>query len=153
MLEEHAPETIAEKEPPMQIAIYANAESQSFNRLHQAITLANVGRPPEVHSDVRLFCECFRALAYHPDVIIMMPTCFEELETLAAVRDLFANSRTIMVLPMRESALISVGHLFHPSFITFADEDFKDVVAILKHLCRHRQCQIDMDSVLSTKEH
>jgi hypothetical protein len=137
----------------MQIAIYADAGSQSFNRLHQAIILADVGRPPEVHSDIRLFCECFRSVAYHPDVIILMPTCFEELETLAAVRELFANSRTIIVLPERESSVISVGHLFHPSFITFEDEDFQDVVAILKHLGKHRQCRIDMHSQVWINEH
>lgn len=127
----------------MRIAIYADAYSKSFNRLHQAITLADVGQPLEVHSDVSRFCECFRALAYHPDVIIMMPTSHEELMDLVAVRDLFVNARTIVILPERGAFVVSMGHLFHPSFITFNDEDFQDVAAILKHLCKHRQCQMN----------
>ena len=134
---------ISIKETPMHIAIYADAYSKSFNRLHQAITLAELGRPPEVHSDVRRFCECFRALVYHPDVIIMMPTSYAELKDLVAVRDLFANARTIVILPERDASVVSMGHLFHPSFITFNDEDFQDVAAILKHLCKHRRCRMD----------
>lgn len=127
----------------MHIAIYADAHSKSFNRLHQAITLVDVGQPPEVHSEVNRFCECFRALAYHPDVIIMMPTSNEELKDLVAVRDLFSSARTIVILPERDASVVSMGHLFHPSFITFNDEDFQDVAAILKHLCKHRQCRMD----------
>jgi hypothetical protein len=128
----------------MHIAIYADAESQPFKRLHDAITLADVGQPPEVHSDLNLFCMCFRAVAYHPDLIIIMPTCLDELEALAVVRDLFASIRTIVILPEREPPTISLGHLFHPSFITFDDDDFQDLALILKHLCSHRPCTTEL---------
>jgi hypothetical protein len=128
----------------MHITIYADADSQSFKRLDDAITLADVGRPPEVHSDLNLFCDCFRAAAYTPDLIIIMPTSFDELTALAAARDLFASIRTIVILPEREPPTISLGHLFHPSFITFDDDDFQDVALILKHLCSHRPCTTDM---------
>ncbi len=136
----------------MHIAIYADAQNQSFNRLHQAITWAAVARPAEVHSDIRLFCECFRVLDYHPDLIIIMPTGSQELEALAAVRELFTNSRTIVILPEREASTISIGHLFRPSFIAFDDEDFQDVAAILKHLCGHRQCGMDRKGELPAYE-
>lgn len=125
----------------MHIAIYADVDSQSFKRLLHAIRVADMGRPPEVHSDVSAFCERFRTVAYHPDLIIIMPTGLKELEVLADARDLFASSRTIVVLPKRESSVISTGHLFRPSFITFNDDDFGDVAAILKHLGRYRPCQ------------
>lgn len=126
----------------MHIVIFADAGRPSFKRLQHALTLADVGRPDAVHSDVRLFCECFRAVAYHPDLIIIMPTCAQELEALAAVRELFASIRTIVILPGRGASHISLGHLFRPSFITFDDEDFQDVATILKHLDRHRQCSM-----------
>jgi hypothetical protein len=128
----------------MHIAIYANTDSQSFKRLHHIITSTDVGQPPEVHSDLNLFCECFRAVAYHPDLIIIMPTCFDELETLAVARDLFASIRTIVILPERDPPTISQGHLFHPSFITFDDDDFQDLALILKHLCSHRPCTAEI---------
>jgi hypothetical protein len=131
------------KDTPMHIAIFADTHSQSFSRLHQALALADVAHPPEVHSDVGQFCQCFRSVAYHPDVVIMMPSCVEELKRLADDRDLFANSRTILILPDQESSVVSVGHLFHPRFIAFGDEDFQDLAAVLRHLCTHRQGRPD----------
>lgn len=125
----------------MQIAIFSDLNSQSFKRLLHAIQLADMGRPPEVHSDVKDFCGRFRTVAYRPDLIILMPTGLKALEVLADARDLFASSRIIVILPKREPSVVSMGHLFRPSFITFKDDDFGEVAAILRHLGQRRPFQ------------
>ncbi len=123
----------------MHIVVYANSDSRTCERLNRAIDLVELEDPPEVHADVSLFCQRFRSMEAHPDIIIIMPSSHEELDILIRFQALFENTRTIVILPEREHATLSKGHKFHPSYITYNDDDFKEVTAILTHL-KHNQC-------------
>lgn len=123
-----------EKDPSMNIVVYAHAENPSYQRLNHAIASLALGRQQEVYGKVSLFLQRFRIMGQHPDIIIIMPDAQEELDTLIHHRELFESTRTIVILPKREDAILSQGHKLRPSFMTFSDGDFGEIAAILEHL-------------------
>lgn len=118
----------------MHIVIYAESQNLAYHRLNQAISSLNTTQTIEVHDEIGLFVQRFRVIAVRPDLIIIIPNSPEELDILLTHRELFENYRVITILPNREKETLSKSHKFHPSFITFEDEDFKDVAAIVKHM-------------------
>lgn len=118
----------------MHIVIYGDHKNLVYHRLNQAILSLNTCLSIEVHDEIDLFVQRFRVITVRPDIVIIIPNSPEELNILLTHRELFENYRIIIILPNREKETLSKSHQFHPSFITFEDEDFNDVAAIIRHM-------------------
>lgn len=64
-------------------------------------------------------------------VLVLCPSCKEEVLELGALRELIREVRTIMVLPDDERETMAIGHRFQPRFLTLPTPDFKDVSKVL----------------------
>jgi len=64
-------------------------------------------------------------------VLILCPSCKEEVQELGALRELICDVRTILILPDGERDTIAIGHRFQPRFLTVPTPDFKDVSTVL----------------------
>ncbi|BBO81973.1 hypothetical protein DSCO28_25390 [Desulfosarcina ovata subsp. sediminis] len=118
----------------MNIIIFAHSDSSPYQRLNHAIASLDLVQALEVYGQLNHFCQRFRTIAHHPDIIIIMPDGSEELDRLIDHRELFENTRTIVILPQREEPLLSKGHKLRPSFITYCDDDFGEIIAVLQHV-------------------
>jgi hypothetical protein len=118
----------------MQIVVYSNSDNQTCERLSRAIDSVGLVDPPEVHTDVTLFCQRFRSANMRADLTIIMTADQDELDLLVRFRDLFENTRTIVILPERETAVLAKGHKLHPSYMAYRDDDFMELAAIVNHL-------------------
>jgi hypothetical protein len=83
---------------------------------------------------MNLFCQRFRTVADHPDVIILMPDSPEELDTLLQFGELLMNERIFMILPDGKGQSLAKAHKIHSRYITFEDDEFKEVAEILDHM-------------------
>ncbi|BBO89190.1 hypothetical protein [Desulfosarcina ovata] len=119
----------------MNIIIFAHSDSSPYQRLNHAIASLDLDQSFEVYGQLNQFCQRFRTIAHQPDIIIIMPDGAEELDRLIHHRELFENTRTIVILPQREETLLSKGHKFRPSFLTYYDGDFGEVAAVLQRVC------------------
>lgn len=118
----------------MHIVIFSDCKNLAYHRLNQAISSLNTTQTIEVHDEIGLFVQRFRVITVRPDLIILVPNSPEELCELLIYRELFENYKIIIILPNREKETLSKSHQFHPSFITFEDEDFNDVATIIRHM-------------------
>lgn len=66
-------------------------------------------------------------------IIILVSSC-EKLECLYSLVSLFENSRIILVLPDREKKTLTTGIRFNPTFISYADNEFKEICEVLKKI-------------------
>jgi len=64
-------------------------------------------------------------------VLVLCPSCKEDVRELVALRELIQGVRTIMVLPDDERETVAIGHRFQPRFLTMSTPDFKDVSKVL----------------------
>ncbi len=67
-------------------------------------------------------------------IIIVCPASRDELEKISVQKDLFINTRVVLILPDRSEETIACGCGFYPRFSIFADQDFKDIVAVLQKM-------------------
>lgn len=70
---------------------------------------------------------------------ILWPTSQEELRKLSIMRYLLRDLRVILILPDRQSRTISDAHLLRPRFVSFADGDLTEVVAVAEKIINTHQ--------------
>lgn len=58
----------------------------------------------------------------------------KEFSSLLTIKDLLKDIRIILILPDREKTTVSKGHHLGARFSTYKDNDFSDVVAIIKNM-------------------
>lgn len=69
-------------------------------------------------------------------VAVIMAANRKELSQLAQMENIRDRLWIVLVLPDSAPESISLGHILRPRFVTFADSDFTDIVAILNHIRR-----------------
>lgn len=70
----------------------------------------------------------------HVSVIVAWIHKKTELKSMVALLPLIENSRVILVLPDREQQTMSIGVKLKPSFISYRDNNFEDIITVLKKI-------------------
>jgi hypothetical protein len=68
------------------------------------------------------------------NVAVLFAATRQELLDLKGMWSLFENLKTILILPDGEEETVAVAHTMRPRFISCADRDFHDVVAVLEKM-------------------
>ena len=84
----------------------------------------------------RLLCRPLNRIS----VIIIFVNCEEDLRGFLTLEPLFDNIRRILVLPERTTAMMAMGLQLNPSFISYWDSEFLDIISVLKKIYhRHEE--------------
>jgi hypothetical protein len=67
-------------------------------------------------------------------VLVLCPSCIEEVRELGALRELICDVRTILILPDEERETVAIGHRFQPRFLTVPTCNFEDVSKVLSKM-------------------
>ena len=71
-------------------------------------------------------------------VLILCPSCREEMHDLSTLREMIRDVRTILILPGDDSETVAIGHQFQPRFLTLPTPDCKDVAKVLTKMLHPR---------------
>lgn len=74
-------------------------------------------------------------------VIIIIVNCEEDFRGIFSLEPLLDNIRLILVLPERTTAMMAMGLQLNPSFISYWDSEFLDIISVLERIY-HRQEEI-----------
>ncbi len=85
----------------------------------------------------RLLCRPLNRIS----VIIIFVNCEEDLRGFLTLEPLLDNIRRILVLPERTTAMMAMGLQLNPSFISYWDSEFLDIISVLEKIY-HRQEEI-----------
>ena len=67
-------------------------------------------------------------------IAILHPKDEEELESILNVKHMLNELRLILILPDRNDETVSKGHKLRPRFLTFQDNDYKEVYAVIEKM-------------------
>lgn len=70
----------------------------------------------------------------HPEIIILLTTCQEELERIIQMKTLLRDRKIILILPDDSREAFAQGCLIFPRFICDLNSNFLDVAAVLEKL-------------------
>jgi hypothetical protein len=65
-------------------------------------------------------------------VALLLATSKKDFNDILTLRGLLDDLRTILVLPDRKKETVARGHSLRPRYLSFADGDLTDVVAVLQ---------------------
>ncbi len=120
----------------MNLLFYCCRTQGPGERLHQMIKMLHpkmkVETIREIPGLIRRLCRYKRDIT----IIILFIVSAEELSNLFAIRDLFLDMRIILILPDHQKLTIKQGHAMLPRFLSFADAELLDVVAVLHKMVR-----------------
>jgi hypothetical protein len=73
------------------------------------------------------------------EIAILVAANNRELDRFLTLRSLLKDVKVILILPDREPATALKGHKLYPRFISYIDNDLKEVLAVLKKMLQQLQ--------------
>jgi hypothetical protein len=90
----------------------------------------------EIFYELNYFNFRLRHRSGHEDIALLYASTLKDLDDLVACRDLFNNLRLVIVLPDGEEDTIAKGHLLRPRFMSYQDNAFSDISAVLQKMLK-----------------
>ncbi len=118
----------------MKIILYAENKAEMGKKLEQLIQT----QLPEIQMDTinsvshlsRNICRPLNRIA----VIVIFVKSEKDIARWIGIKSFFDNIRVILVLPDRTRSLVAWGLQLHPSFISYSDSDFIDIISVLEKI-------------------
>lgn len=118
----------------MNLICYAKPNSCAGKRLQKVISAIVPREQIELFRSIDSLSRRLRQATDNLNVAVLLASSRKDLSEILSIRDFFRDIRIILVLPDREKDTIANGHRMYPRFISYADDDFKDVSAVLKKM-------------------
>jgi len=120
----------------MKLVFYAEGQVETANRLLQRVK-------EQLSADIikayRTFDDFKQGLLQQrqkPHTAILVAANAKDLKRIITLDKLLTDMRIVLVLPDRRKETVSVGHRLRPRYISYADSDFVDTVAVVKQILK-----------------
>jgi hypothetical protein len=88
----------------------------------------------EFHHSIESLRNRLLRTTYNDGIVVLIADTREELSELLPILYLFRKVRIILVLPDRKPETIKFGYKLEPRFLSFIDQGFTEVKAVLKRM-------------------
>ena len=121
----------------MGVLLYATEADEAGKRLVRIIKTTLVSLDIQVYRTINSLTQKLHQPKDGFLIAVLLAHNKKELSKILSLKDLFWNSRIILILPDQEMNTISKGHQLYPRFLSYVDSDFTDVAAVLEKMLKH----------------
>ena len=121
----------------MEVLLYATGADEAGKRLVRIIKTTLVSLDIQVYRTINSLTQKLHQPKDGFLIAVLLAHNKKELSKILSLKDLFWNSRIILILPDQEMNTISKGHQLYPRFLSYVDSDFTDVAAVLEKMLKH----------------
>ena len=118
----------------MNIFLYTGQLSSDGKRLHHRVTSCLPDVQTEVFDSPLKVNKAFLAPGKKPDVLVLLIANQMELQDFLSMKKVLLSTKIILVLPDRDRETIASAHKLFPRFISYCENDFSEVVAVLEKI-------------------
>jgi len=118
----------------VKVLLYATAENPYGKHLCELISQEFSMDSMTLADTLEQLVVLLKSPASRADCVLLVATDRAELSRLLSVRMLLHEVQIILVLPPAGDDLVVEAHLLRPRFLTFADSDPDDLIAVLRRL-------------------
>ena len=118
----------------MNIILYSIAEDEAGKKLQRSIEMLVRGENFEVFSTFNSLSLRLHQPLDGVRMVVLNASSKQDLIDIISLRDILWNIRVILVLPNRDAATTSMGHILRPRLISYADSDSLEVFAVLSRM-------------------
>lgn len=69
-------------------------------------------------------------------IAVLLISDEKDLNNILSIQSLLINMRIILILPDRNNRTITAGHSLHPRYLSFKDNNLKDIKAVLTRMIK-----------------
>ena len=120
----------------MNLICYAKPNSCAGKRLQKVISAIVPREQIELFRSIDSLSRRLCVATYNLNVAVLLASSRKDLSEILSIRDLFRDIRIILILPDRDRDTISQGHKLYPRFLSYVDDNFADVAAVLEKMLR-----------------
>jgi hypothetical protein len=120
----------------MSILVYCPGKLDTARRLQIKIKEKLWANDLERCQTFESLCNSLKKPGHTVDIAVVMATDRQELQKILSIEELFSDIRIILILKDKNKDTISMAHALGPRFISFADSDFEDVMAVTEKMCQ-----------------
>lgn len=126
----------------MEILLYRNYDDKITKKLWKIILETAPNYTTKKYYKISDLNSKLRKQRDYPTIILISAKTKRDLKALLEFQDLFKDTSIIIVLPDRDQKNISMAHSFFPRYLTYIDESFDDVKAVLSKMVKKytRKC-------------
>ena len=118
----------------MNIFLYIGQLSSDGKRLHNRVTSCHPDVQTEVFDSPLKVNKAFLAPGKKPDVLVLLIANQVELQDFLSMKNVLLSTRIILVLPDRDTKTIASAHKLFPRFISYCENDFSEIGAVLEKI-------------------
>ena len=118
----------------MKTILYLPSRSDTAERLEKSVRTAMQNNDLEVHHSLEALSQRLRQPLIGRSIVILLADNESQLEALTGISALLDSFIIILILPDSDRLTISKAHTFKPRFFAIMNEDFKDVVLVVKNI-------------------
>jgi len=115
----------------MNVLLYANQECEAGKRLKKVIDTLVSYNQMKICQTIEELTKKLRQPFAGQMLGVLLAADQDELEGLLSIRELLRDIRFILILPDKRKTTVSNGFRLIPRFVSYADEDFTVVAAVL----------------------
>jgi hypothetical protein len=120
----------------MKIFFYSKAGDPSGDILEKLI----VTRLPEVKMEIyRTIDDLSKRLRQPTEnlgIAVLLASNQEDLKNILSIHYLFQNIRILLLLPNKETEIITLAHRLRPRFLTDVNSNMEEITAVLKKMLK-----------------
>lgn len=116
----------------MRIILYTNNHHGALEPLRKSIRAQVEDIQVESISSKRVLFEKLGRPLNNISVLVSLASSTVEINHLLSLNPLFDNTKLILILGDRSREMVNIGLQLTPSFISYSDSDFMDVISVLK---------------------
>jgi hypothetical protein len=120
----------------MKIFLYSKVSEQSGNILEKIIKTDLPEVEIVVYRTIDDLSQGLRQPIKDSGVAILLISNQEDLKNILSIRHLFQNIRIILLLPSKETEIVTLAHQLRPRFLTHINSDFAEITAVLKKMLK-----------------
>ena len=120
----------------MKLVLYAEGKVETGDRLLQRIREQVSADIIEAYRTFDDFKQGLLRQRRKPSITILMAANAKELKRIITLEKLLTDIRVLLILPDRFKETVSAGHRLRPRYMSYADSDFEDVVAVVKQILK-----------------
>lgn len=90
----------------------------------------------EIFYQFNVFKSRLQNLTGNEGIALLYASTSQDLDDLVVHRNLFHNLRLVLILPDNDEGTIAQGHLLRPRFMSYQDNGFSDLAAVLQKMLK-----------------
>jgi len=120
------------------VIFYRIKSDKKAMELQNTVVKTLQDRNVEICNTVEDLFAKLRSIKHDRMIVVLLVSDENDFRDILAIKSLLDDMRIVLILPDARDEMVAMGHSIHPRFMSYIDDNFQEVAAVLKKIERPR---------------